>query len=399
MQMKLTPRDWQAKALETWSAGRRGVISVVTGGGKTVFAEICATRYFEWFPSGQCIIVVPSVALLDQWFVSLQEELGVEQRHIACFSGEEKSRKPARFNLCVINTARTEVKKIAEHAPTFLVVDECHRAGSAVNALALGGRFKATLGLSATPRRQYDSGFEDRVESALGPIIYVYDYTQASIDGVISPFEIINVRTSLLEDEQASYDAITGRIAREVRRIEERGGDAERLKLLLLRRAAISSSSPVRIPIAAALAERHPGERILIFHERIGSANALLKVLVARKHSATIYHSRIGPNLRRDNLRLYRTGAFDTLVTCRALDEGMNVPETTVAIVASSTRSERQRIQRLGRVLRTAPGKKLATIYTIYATKEERIQLEKEAAGLDGVAAVSWAQGMNRKHG
>ena len=97
--------------------------------------------------------------------------------------------------------------------------------------------------------------------------------------------------------------------------------------------------------------------------------------------------------IRRDNLRLYRQGIFDVLVSCRALDEGMNVPETAVAIVASSTASYRQRIQRLGRVLRPAPGKRMASIYTIYATNQEEERLKEEAAGLQNAEAVQWFRG------
>src|SRR5207245_1290376 len=108
--------------------------------------------------------------------------------------------------------------------------------------------------------------------------------------------------------------------------------------------------------------EENRGKRTIIFHERVKAANKLVEILNRREHCATIYHSQIGPSLRRDNLRLYRQGLFDALVTCRALDEGMNAPETTVAVIASSTSSARQRIQRLGRVLRPAPGKTHATI-------------------------------------
>ena len=111
---------------------------------------------------------------------------------------------------------------------------------------------------------------------------------------------------------------------------------------------------------------------------------------MARRFSATIYHSQIGAELRRDNLRLYRRGVFNVLVTCRALDEGMNVPETDVAVVASSTRSVRQRIQRLGRVLRPAPGKPKARIYTIYTSKPEEDRLAEEALKLTNTSKITW---------
>jgi superfamily II DNA or RNA helicase len=70
----------------------------------------------------------------------------------------------------------------------------------------------------------------------------------------------------------------------------------------------------------------------------------------------------------------------------------MNVPETAIAVVASATASRRQRIQRLGRVLRPARGKKAAIVYTIYATAQEQARLEEEERTLSGVACVRWLQ-------
>ena len=40
--------------------------------------------------------------------------------------------------------------------------------------------------------------------------------------------------------------------------------------------------------------------------------------------------------MRRENLRMFRRGMLDTIVCCRALDEGVNVPEASVAIVADT---------------------------------------------------------------
>ncbi|CAA9382998.1 MAG: hypothetical protein AVDCRST_MAG93-9300, partial [uncultured Chloroflexia bacterium] len=158
-------------------------------------------------------------------------------------------------------------------------------------------------------------------------------------------------------------------------------------------RAAVSASATMRVPVAAKLAEVHRGQRTLIFHERIDKAELLLDVLSKRGHRVTAYHSGIAPIVRRDNLRLYRRGMFDVLISCRALDEGMNVPETVVSIIASSTASVRQRIQRLGRVLRPAPGKSSATVYTVYATDQEERRLLSEAESLDEVTQVRWVQG------
>jgi superfamily II DNA or RNA helicase len=102
------------------------------------------------------------------------------------------------------------------------------------------------------------------------------------------------------------------------------------------------------------------------------------------------YHSGIGPHLRQDNLRMFRRGEIDVLVTCRALDEGINIPDASLAVIVASTASTRQRIQRLGRVLRPAENKDHAEIYTIYASEPEADRLRQEEDGLEGVNEVSW---------
>ena len=89
-------------------------------------------------------------------------------------------------------------------------------------------------------------------------------------------------------------------------------------------------------------------------------------------------------------LASYRRGEVEILVTCRALDEGFNVPETEVGIIAASTATRRQRIQRLGRVLRPSNGKSHAIIYSLVATAPEIGRLQEEEATLEGVAEVRW---------
>jgi len=104
-----------------------------------------------------------------------------------------------------------------------------------------------------------------------------------------------------------------------------------------------------------------------------------------------MYHSKMPVRARALMLGDYRKGSIDVLVTCRALDEGFNVPETELGIIAASTATRRQRIQRLGRIVRPAKGKEGATIYTLVATGPEIGRLKDEEASLEGVATVTWS--------
>ena len=62
-------------------------------------------------------------------------------------------------------------------------------------------------------------------------------------------------------------------------------------------------------------------------------------------------------------LEEFKHGIRKTLLAVGCLDEGIDIPACDVAVFVSSSTSERQFIQRRGRVLRTAPGKQGAQIY------------------------------------
>ncbi len=348
-------------------------------------------------PFARFVIVVPTMALLDQWYVSLREDLQVPDADIATFSGEGRPEHIGIVNLMVVNTARVYGPKVPKKYASMLIVDECHRAASQANSLALRGDYRATLGISATPEREHDDLFTTVLVPLLGPVTFEYSYSQALRDGVIVPFDLINVSTDMTAEEQREYDDASVDIARTYQKVMSGDVNRDLLVRKLQRRARLAASSIHRIPVTVRLAEQHRDNRLIIFHESISSAERILRILLARNFNATIYHSRIGAELRRDNLRLYRRGVFDTIVTCRALDEGANVPETDVAIVASSTGSARQRIQRLGRVLRPAPGKPRARIYTIYVSKPEERRLAEEASTLTGAGEVIWMRSSVRR--
>jgi len=174
--LDLTPRRWQIEAMTRWEeAGRRGVVSVVTGAGKTALALLLFDRLRRERPEVRLVVVVPTLALLDQWVVALESECGLSGDDIALYSGEAKARQPGIANVMVINTARTRAADLVSD-DSFFIVDECHRAGSEENARALEVTPAFALGLSATPVREFDDGFERYVAPVLGDILRQLGY-------------------------------------------------------------------------------------------------------------------------------------------------------------------------------------------------------------------------------
>ncbi|MEI6882429.1 MAG: helicase-related protein, partial [Bacteroidota bacterium] len=320
--------------------------------------------------------------------IALTEEFGVEPKSIGQIGGGKSRGLDRKFIVCVINSARKYSALVSKNGDTMLVVDECHRAGSIENSKALHGLFTATLGLSATPERQYDSGFEDLVVPVLGDVVFRYSYESAFRDGIIVPFDMVNVKFSLNADERTEYDSLTKQIVRAS--FSNREDAKERLESLLRRRARVSWNSPLRVPIAVRLAMAHRKERMIIFHESVQKATETHDLLCKNGIRSTIYHTALGESTRRENLRLYKRGHYTCMVCCRALDEGLNVPQTSIGIIACSTSSLRQRIQRLGRILRQSPGKGNATIYTLFATSPEEDRLKEESLRMSEVAQCKW---------
>ena len=350
---------------------------------------MCLEKFFAQHSNGWAIVVVPTIALLDQWYVDICAATDLDEAEVVCYSGESRPEKPARVNIIVLNTARQMAPQLANSGPTFLIVDECHRAGAAENSRALAGLHEATLGLSATPERDSDDGFESRIVPALGPIIYQYDYLHAKADSVIVDFNLINIEIAL-----DGYDVTKLPTLSRKRDALEQGTVAS-LDLQLApgaasKKIARSAEHALRVPWAVKLALHHRNERVIVFHERVASLKKITQLLFHFGQNSVAYHSHLAESHRRDNLRMFRQGMINMLVTCRALDEGANVPEANVAIVARSTSSVRQRIQRLGRVLRPAPGKKHAMVYTLYTGASQRALLSEEATKLEGVAKIIW---------
>ena len=385
------PRRWQRDALAAWSPELRGVVSVVTGAGKTLFAMLCMLAVWERFSEARVLIVVPTIALMDQWRAALQNELMIDDADISVLGGGTRRFEQTRITVAVLDSARGIATELTSQGQWFLVVDECHRVASPVNRKVLKGSYIATLGLSATPERQYDDLFQSVIMPSLGEIIFRYEYRDASADGVVSDFELWNIRVPMSFDEERQITLDSRAIAAEARRLQRNGErTSPSLRNLLLRRSRHSQRVQSRIPASIELVERFRSRRGLIFHESIQSANEIAAELTRRGHRVRPYHSQLGAPTRYLNLLLYVRGQIDVLVTCRALDEGLDVPQAEFGIIGASTASLRQRIQRMGRVLRPHRDKKTATVVTMYALPGEAESLRVESERLEGVADVRW---------
>ena len=386
--MKL--REWQAKAFPLWWAKKRGIVKVVTGGGKTVFAIHCLTKYLEENKDHSIFIVVPSIALLDQWYEGLQKDFN--EKNIALNGGGEHLEHLSRINISTIDSVKNIIEQF-NASKTLLIVDECHKIGTEKRGEVLTNNWHATLGLSATPERDYDDNFYIIIRKILGDIIFDYDYIDAREDEVIVNFKLLYAYAAMTPDEEEKYKKFTKSIQRRAATIGGNDMNDYPLKMLIFNRARMVKNSKNRIPFGIELLQKHKRDSWIVFTENKKQAKEFNKIINTKGYKSAIYNTDLDNAEREENLNNFKNGNLNVLVSCTALDEGFDMPEADGAMILSASSSKRQRIQRMGRVLRITANKQNALIVTVYSSKTEFDKLREESNRykLEGVP-VKWQQ-------
>ena len=387
--MEIKPRKWQREALDLWAKEYRGILKVVTGGGKTILAILALRLFLDKNPNKQVLILVPSISLLDQWFLELEKFLG-NKVEIGIYGGGFKAKKSSQIILTTMDSAKKALSFIKNTEKCFLIVDECHRVGAEKRSIPIQNKWMATLGLSATPEREYDKALDEIIIPYIGPIIYEYNYLQAYKDGVISDFKLINVYAPMDTQEELEYAEISKKIGRRISILGKLDTTDNTLKMLLINRARLVNSTFLRVPAVIRILQQRPKGKWLIFTESIEQATLIDTIVSEKGYRSSLYHSSLDPVVRRTNLYHFKKNIIDILVSCRGLDEGFDVPNADSAIIVSASAAVRQRIQRMGRVLRKSSSKEIASIFTIFSSEHEKERLISEQERFLNNIEVEW---------
>jgi superfamily II DNA or RNA helicase len=131
----------------------------------------------------------------------------------------------------------------------------------------------------------------------------------------------------------------------------------------------ITQGTDAKLKVLAELLQRHRHDRVLIFTAENETVYRISEqfLIPAITHETPIKERRLW-------LEAFNAGEVLALATSRVLNEGVNIPAASVAIVLSGTASSREHIQRLGRILRKQPEKE-AILYEVVTaeTTEEHI--------------------------
>lgn len=372
-------RNWQKDAFKSWAKkDGNGIISVVTGGGKTIFGLYCAVFLEQKKILNNILIIVPTKTLQDQWISTILSVTNIKENEINIQWSKQK-----KVNVIINLSAQKIEFKNYETQNSILILDECHRYGIESNSNILKANFSHKLGLTATLERKYDDGVKSYLIPNLGGVIYEYGYREALKDEVISNYELTNIRTFFNETEKIKYKKISKVISKTASIIEQekskKNCDFEYLEILkvglkisLFKRSRLVNNTNQRIGICVKLISEFQHKKKIVFCESIKQAEKIKTICKSIGIDVNTYHSKQKKGERLASLISFQKNFSNTLIGCKSLDEGFDVPDIEVGIIVSQTKTSRQRIQRLGRTIRQHKDKDLAKVFTLYTTYEEK---------------------------
>jgi len=395
-----TPRAWQTDALLEWiQRGRRGVVEAVTGTGKTAVGILAAADALS--RGLRVLILVPGVDLLEQWFIKLEADLPLNKTGKFC-NGHTDTLFTHEVVVATVQSA-CKYNMLSAETQGLLIADEVHRYGTARYSLALEEAFNERLGLTATYERN-DNGIAEHLSPYFslpnkdvidsGAVISGCGYARGLADGILAPFRVGLIGLNLEVDDQIKYENLSeslrkkrrklikdfgcppepfGEFIAGVQMLEIGSGDltatqtargylrdfADRRKLLAETSTKLHAFELLYYPLKLA-------NHSLVFTETKESAINVAGKLQEMGIKAEEFSSGISKEDRKNRLEEFKNGTIKVLCAPRVLDEGVDLPEADMGIILASTKTKRQMIQRMGRIIRPKMDGRSATFIIVY---------------------------------
>ena len=372
--VEMQPYAHQSEALAAWiEAERQGVVVLPTAAGKTYLAQMAMQA-----TPRNTLIVVPTLDLMHQWYAHLIAAF--PDVEIGLLGGGSRDRTPILVS--TYDSAAINAEALGNQY-ALLIFDECHHLPSDFNrVIAEFAIAPYRLGLTATPERA--DGRHADLETLIGP--EVYRRTAEELSGTaLANHELVQIKVKLSAHERDRYDELIktrnqflqdsnirlGSMQGWQRFVQASARSQAGRRAMLAHRESkeIALGTEGKLRVLADLLSQHYPERILIFTNDNATVYRISQdfLIPALTHQTPVKE-------RHEILERFRNGTYKTLVTSHVLNEGVDVPEASIAVILSGTGSQREFIQRLGRVLRRSKeGEKLALLYEVVAeqTSEE----------------------------
>lgn len=371
-----TPFPHQSAGLAAWvSAGKRGIVVLPTGAGKTFVAELAICEVGR-----STLVVVPTLDLLTQWVDRLSIALGIP---IGVVGGG--SHTLADVTVTTYDSAYIYAEKLGNRFGLVIYDEVHHLPGPSLSQSAILSIAPYRLGLTATPERA--DGAHAELHRLVGPVVYQADIGELRGE-FLADYRVVTIEVDLDPDERERYDEAralyTGFLRdsglvmrgptdwqRFVTR-SSRSAAGRRAFRAYLEQKAISLAPIGKINALEALLREHVGVPTIVFTNDNATAYRVAKEFLVPviTHVTDVLE-------RKEILDGLRSGSVRTVVTSRVLNEGVDVPDVGIGIIMSGTGSVREHVQRLGRILRRTSGKQAILYEMITAQTGETAQSKR----------------------
>lgn len=401
------PRGYQIKAYENWVENdKKGVFAMATGTGKTLTSLNCLLSEYRDKGSYKGIILVPTVALLDQWVKECKQ---FNFDRIVSVSSKNKWEEEISF----LNTAKSYINIsyviIATYASfsknkfqdffknldkeTLFIADEAHNLGANnLSKLLPNIHLQKRIGLSATPNRKYDDLGNKALDlffNDKSPYIYSYSMEEAMGNNFLCNYKYFPHIVKLSEIEFEKYITISKRLLNFIDTKTGRYKDCDEVERLLLERKRIIHKAENKLEVFKNILKEEYELRkgdlryTLVYvpegvepnynqqddleesEEDLSLINQFTRAVSSLDRSIMVSQFTSKVNNRDEILKKFQNGKTHVLTSMKCLDEGVDVPRSELAIFCSSSGNPRQFIQRRGRVLRMHKEKIFAVLHDL----------------------------------
>lgn len=417
------PREYQIQAFESWKDNdQKGIFAMATGTGKTVTALNCLLEIYNKLGYYKAIILVPTITLVNQWeeeclsfnFTNIIKVYSKEKwrNKLSGVLIEEKVSSKDTTSYIIISTYASYVRQnVFDEINKFdqrclFIADEAHNMG-AKSLLSLLPRIKQKrrIGLSATPKRQYDEVGNAKINEFFNnnkDDSYTFEYSmkEAIEKGVLSRYFYYPHIVRLTGSEMSDYIDLSKKIAGYYNFSSESFKKDEILTRLLLKRKRIIHKAYNKQEVFASILKKHFSETESLKYtfvyvpegnepddyyesdyyitsednkedkDSIHLIDLYTKIVKDIDDKITVSSFISSTDDKDSLLELFTNGSLHVLTSMKCLDEGVDVPRAELAVFCASTGNPRQFIQRRGRILRKHPDKKYAVIHDLVVIPE-----------------------------
>ena len=327
------------------------------------------------------MIVCPYQHLVDQWYEEVvrfgfepiraykSSRIWVNQVNNALGLHNWRVSKDA----WVITTHTTFISKNMQtllsgmKSTTVIVADEVHHLGAKRSRQKLIDSFDYRLGLSATPNRWFDDAGTNVLKAYFGETVYEFSLGKAIQEGYLCQYYYHPHLIELTDEEFEEYEYLTERISKLYHQVDPDEPNAALEQLLIKRATLLNRAENKLAKLIELLEDKTDSLHHALFYCAPGRIVPVIELLTNLGLRVAKFTAEESIDDRRELLEMFASGHLQALVAMKCLDEGVDVPSTQTAYILASSSNPKEFIQRRGRILRKAHGKKHAEIYDLIA--------------------------------